>query len=142
MLFKIVLIHCTLFRTVCFCCMQHNRHCKSSGTVYPWAFFVITQWFNYVISLFGFFFRYQIKLLNKSISEVLKLANTLNQNTPIFLHTQPWSYKAINLNNKFGFSILKSKTFSNYVNEYNDAVKILKDLYSNETYYNIMKNAI
>lgn len=98
--------------------------------------------FNCVISLFGFLFRYQIKLLNKSISEVLKLANTLNQNTPIFLHTQPWSYKAINLYNKFGFSILKSKTFSNYVNEYNDAVKILKDLYSDETYYNIMKNAI
>lgn len=76
------------------------------------------------------------------LSEVLKLANTLNQNTPIFLHTQPWSYKAINLYNKFGFSILKSKTFSNYVNEYNDAIKILKDLYSDETYFNIMKNAI
>lgn len=44
--------------------------------------------------------------------------------------------------NKFGFSILKSKTFSNYINEYDDAVKILKDLYSDETYYNIMKNAM
>lgn len=123
--------------------MQHNRHYKSSRSAYPWAFVLPSRSeFNYVISLFGFLFRYQIKLLNKSISEVLKLANTLNQNTPIFLHTQPWSYKAINLYNKFGFSILKSKTFSNYVNEYNDAVKILKDLYSYETYYNIMKNAI
>ncbi len=86
---------------------------------------------------------YQGNGLGKVIlSEVLKLANTLNQNTPIFLHTQPWSYKAINLYNKFGFSILKGKTFSNYVNEYDDAVKILKDLYSDKTYYNIMKNVI
>ena len=87
--------------------------------------------------------KYQGNGLGKVIlSETLKLANTLNKNTPIFLHTQPWSYKAINLYNKFGFSILKSKTFSNYVNEYNDAVKILKDLYSYETYYNIVKNTI
>lgn len=87
--------------------------------------------------------KYQGNGLGKAIlSEILKLANTLNQNTSVFLHTQPWSYKAINLYNKCGFSILKDKTFSNYLNEYNEAVKILKDLYSDETYYNIIKNAI
>lgn len=45
---------------------------------------------------------------------------------PVYLHTQTWSYKAILLYDKFGFHLLKNQTFSDYINEYDLAIKVLK----------------
>lgn len=48
--------------------------------------------------------------------------------TPVYIHTQPWSYKAIMLYIKLGFKIQKTDTFSNYENQYKKAIKTLKNL--------------
>ena len=46
---------------------------------------------------------------------------------PVYLHTQPWSYKAIKLYLSAGFKILKTDSFADYTNEYNEAISVLKD---------------
>ena len=48
--------------------------------------------------------------------------------TPVYIHTQPWSYKAILLYIKLGFKIQKNDTFSHYENQYKKAIKILEKL--------------
>lgn len=48
--------------------------------------------------------------------------------TPIYIHTQPWSYKAILLYIKLGFKIQKTDTFSRYENQYKKAIKTLENL--------------
>lgn len=67
---------------------------------------------------------------NKGIGKVL-LSSAMNYYKsknlfPVYLHTQPWSYKAIRLYNSFGFQIQKEDTFADYINEYNEAIEILK----------------
>jgi len=49
-----------------------------------------------------------------------------NDEFPVYLHTQTWSHKAILLYSHFGFRLLKSETFSNCKNDYEDAVEVLK----------------
>ena len=44
-----------------------------------------------------------------------------------FLHTQTWSYKAINIYIKAGYDLVKNETFSDYTNDYEKALKIIKD---------------
>ena len=46
---------------------------------------------------------------------------------PVYLHTQPWSYKAIALYLSAGFKISKTDTFADYKNEYSEAISILKN---------------
>jgi GNAT superfamily N-acetyltransferase len=45
---------------------------------------------------------------------------------PVYLHTQPWSHKAIRLYLDFGFFAMKDETFSDFTNEYNDAISVLE----------------
>jgi len=47
---------------------------------------------------------------------------------PVYIHTQPWSYKAIFLYTKLGFKIQKTDTFSHYENQYIQALKTLKNI--------------
>ena len=44
---------------------------------------------------------------------------------PVYIHTQPWSWKAILLYLSLGFKLQKTDTFSNYVNEYGKAMNEL-----------------
>ena len=44
---------------------------------------------------------------------------------PVYIHTQPWSWKAILLYLSLGFKLQKTDTFSNYVNEYDEAMNEL-----------------
>ena len=46
---------------------------------------------------------------------------------PVYLHTQPWSYKAIKLYYSIGFNIQHVDTFGNYKNEYKEAKEILSN---------------
>lgn len=46
---------------------------------------------------------------------------------PVYLHTQPWSYKAIKLYLSAGFKIMKTDSFADYTNEYNEAISVLND---------------
>lgn len=48
--------------------------------------------------------------------------------TPVYIHTQPWSYKAVLLYIKLGFKIQKTDTFSHYENQYNKALETLKTI--------------
>lgn len=47
---------------------------------------------------------------------------------PVYIHTQPWSYKAIFLYTKLGFKIQKTDTFSHYENQYDKALETLKSI--------------
>ena len=72
------------------------------------------------------------KYQGKHIGLVLckKVMDIFNERgeTPIYIHTQPWSYKAILLYIKLGFKIQKTDTFSHYENQYKKAIKTLKNL--------------
>ncbi len=51
---------------------------------------------------------------------------------PIYIHTQPWSWKAILLYSSLGFRLQKTDTFGAYVNQYEDAVSALQGVLTEE----------
>jgi ribosomal protein S18 acetylase RimI-like enzyme len=55
-------------------------------------------------------------------------------NFPIYIHTQPWSLKAIFLYLSLGFKLQKSDTFSHYVNEYHSAMTELMRIVSEKQF--------
>lgn len=62
------------------------------------------------------------------ITRVLILFEQLGMELPIYLHTQPWSYRAVKLYNDFGFCIAQTDTYGTAVNEYEKAMPVLKGL--------------
>jgi ribosomal protein S18 acetylase RimI-like enzyme len=58
------------------------------------------------------------------ISKILE--NTNKDDFPIFLHTQPKSYRAIKLYSDFGFKIITNKIIGNRINNINECKIILK----------------
>ncbi len=48
------------------------------------------------------------------------------KNLPVYIHTQPWSWKAIFLYLSIGFKLQKTDMFSHYENEYHKAMTALK----------------
>lgn len=57
---------------------------------------------------------------------------------PVYIHTQPWSYKAVMLYIKLGFKIQKTDTFSRYENQYKKAIKTLENLLSENQFNQII----
>ena len=53
---------------------------------------------------------------------------------PVYIHTQPWSWKAILLYVSLGFKLQKRDTFSHYRNEYEKAMAELSRIVSKEQY--------
>ena len=53
---------------------------------------------------------------------------------PVYIHTQPWSWKAILLYISLGFKLQKTDTFSHYENEYDKAMAELQKVVSEEQY--------
>ena len=53
---------------------------------------------------------------------------------PVYIHTQPWSWKAILLYLSLGFKLQKTDTFSNYVNEYEKALSELGRVLTEEQF--------
>ncbi len=51
---------------------------------------------------------------------------------PVYIHTQPWSWKAVLLYCSLGFRLQKSDSFSNYTNQYDNAMETLKTILSEE----------
>lgn len=72
-----------------------------------------------------------------------KVLNIFNEcgESPVYIHTQPWSYKAIMLYIKLGFKIQKTDTFSNYENQYKKAIKTLKNLLPEGQFNQIITNS-
>ena len=53
---------------------------------------------------------------------------------PVYIHTQPWSWKVILLYLSLGFRLQKTDTFSHYENEYEKAMTALKNVVTEEQY--------
>lgn len=65
---------------------------------------------------------------------VIAVMNHYKENDllPVYLHTQPWSYKAIKIYHSLGFKLQKIDTFGDYSNDYTDAKEILERYLPNE----------
>jgi Acetyltransferases len=59
----------------------------------------------------------------------------------VYIHTQPWRYKAILLYIKLGFKLQIKDTFENYKNEYNEAVAVLKNILTKQNYEKLISNS-
>ena len=55
-------------------------------------------------------------------------------NFPVYVHTQPWSWKAIFLYLSIGFKLQKTDTFSHYENEYYKAMTALKQVITSKQF--------
>ncbi len=75
------------------------------------------------------------------IAETLRRFFSFDEKS-IYLHTQPWSYKAIRLYSAFGFRILKTETFSHYENQYDEAISVLSTLLDAATLKTLVDEAI
>lgn len=53
---------------------------------------------------------------------------------PVYIHTQPWSWKAIFLYLSVGFKLQKTDTFSHYENEYRQAMDELERIVTTEQF--------
>lgn len=53
---------------------------------------------------------------------------------PVYIHTQPWSWKAILLYCSLGFRLQKKESFSHYVNEYEKAMTELRKVVAADQY--------
>ena len=60
---------------------------------------------------------------------------------PVYIHTQPWSWKAILLYLSLGFRLQKTDTFSHYENEYGKAMAVLRKIVSNEQYELLLQSS-
>ena len=49
---------------------------------------------------------------------------------PVYIHTQPWSWKAIFLYLSLGFKLQKRDSFAHYINQYEQAMATLKKFVS------------
>ena len=50
----------------------------------------------------------------------------LMANCPVWIDTQTWSYKAVGIYMDMGFIPMKTATFSEVPNEYNEALRVMK----------------
>ena len=66
--------------------------------------------------------RYQGIGLGKALSTAVMNIYAEHGELPVYIHTQPWSWKAILLYRSLGFKLQKTDTFSHYENEYEKAM--------------------
>ncbi len=71
--------------------------------------------------------------------KVLQIFSENKENT-IYIHTQPWSYKAIILYVRQGFKIQKSNSFSDYENQFDLAIHTLEKILTQEQYDELLNN--
>ena len=61
---------------------------------------------------------------------------------PVYIHTQPWSYKAILLYIQQGFQLQITDTFSDYQNQYTQAMHTLKEILTKEQYDTLTAHSV
>ena len=64
----------------------------------------------------------------------MKLMRREDNAAPVYLHTQPWSWKAVLLYTKLGFKMQRKDSFANYVNQYDQAMAALRPLLTEKQY--------
>lgn len=57
-----------------------------------------------------------------------------NGELPVYIHTQPWSWKAILLYDSIGFRLQKTDTFSHYENQYPQVMETLRAVLREDQY--------
>lgn len=67
---------------------------------------------------------------NALIKKTLSLFKIYEPGKDIYLHTQTWSHRAIRMYLKIGFELIKDDSLGYTKKEYNEAVKILEQIYS------------
>lgn len=71
---------------------------------------------------------FQGKGIGKAIfSEGMKRAIAIDGDVDLYLHTQTWSYPAINIYLKAGFEFLKTESIAGYENQYEEAMRLIGD---------------
>ena len=76
------------------------------------------------------------------IAQVMLLFDKYAPMESIYLHTQPWSYRAIKLYNDFGFCMSRTDVYGTAVNEYEEAMAILGKCMSREAYEKLMLTSV
>jgi ribosomal protein S18 acetylase RimI-like enzyme len=95
----------------------------------------LTNWWNYTngrrdpsIHWVGVKNEFQGLGLGKAlIYEGMRLMIELEGDRDYYLHTQTWSYKAINIYIKAGYDFVKDEAFGDYTNDYDMALESMKD---------------
>ncbi|MCL6444819.1 MAG: GNAT family N-acetyltransferase [Alicyclobacillus sp.] len=96
----------------------------------------ITSWWNYTgarrdpsVHWLAVRHEYQGLGLGKAlVAACLKRLALLEGERDVYLHTQTWSYKAIDIYLKIGFTFVEDGSFGTYHNDYDQAMPILKQL--------------
>jgi len=84
---------------------------------------------------------YQGKGLGKALCiKAMNLFASRDQ-LPVYIHTQPWSYKAIMLYLSIGFIIQKKDSFSQYDNQYLQAMDILQKVVSKQQFNKMLESS-
>lgn len=78
--------------------------------------------------------RYQGIGLGKALCTAIMNIYAKRRALPVYIHTQPWSWKAILLYISLGFKLQKTDTFSHYENEYEKAMIELRKITTPEQY--------
>ncbi|MBE5810954.1 MAG: bifunctional phosphoribosyl-AMP cyclohydrolase/phosphoribosyl-ATP diphosphatase HisIE [Clostridiales bacterium] len=85
---------------------------------------------------------HQRKGLGKALCQTaLRLFRREDNALPVYLHTQPWSWKAILLYISLGFQLQPQDTFYGYENQYVQAMKTLKAIVTPEQYAKMEANS-
>ncbi|MBQ3157620.1 MAG: bifunctional phosphoribosyl-AMP cyclohydrolase/phosphoribosyl-ATP diphosphatase HisIE [Clostridia bacterium] len=85
---------------------------------------------------------HQRKGLGKALCQTcLRLFRREDNALPVYLHTQPWSWKAILLYIKLGFKLQPQDTFYTYENQYAQAMETLKGIVTPEQYAKMEANS-
>ncbi len=78
--------------------------------------------------------RYQGIGLGRALGTAVMNIYAKRQGLPVYIHTQPWSWKAILMYISLGFKLQKTDTFSHYENEYEKAMNELRKIVTAEQF--------
>ncbi len=110
-----------------------NKDRDTAGSCIAWR---DTQGINRVSSLHWLVVdeRYQGIGLGRALATAVMNIYADQGALPVYIHTQPWSWKAILLYLSLGFKLQKTETFSHYENEYGKAMGTLGKVVREDQY--------
>ncbi len=85
--------------------------------------------------------RYQGIGLGRALGTAVMNIFAEQEALPVYIHTQPWSWKAILLYLSLGFRLQKTDTFAHYENEYGKAMAELGKIVSEEQYEMLLRSS-
>ncbi len=85
--------------------------------------------------------QYQGKGLGRALCTAVMNIYSKHSAFPVYIHTQPWSWKAILLYLSLGFKLQKTDSFSHYENEYKTVMIELEKILSEEQYKLLLRSS-